>query len=401
MRIAVQYLESGSHLANITPADVGSRLRAAFDRLPIDMVLLGWNLPEPLVEVCAEGCLRARARLILWQPLLTGDGQFVPQPEWHTVGLEGEPVAGYQGLVEFTFVCPNKPAVQDAVLAHLAEVASRGVFQGVFFDRIRFPSPSTNPSRDLACFCEDCQQQAYQAGVDLQWVQQELRRDLSTPEGRQILVKEFLSPAGGLSTPASAGLEPWWSFRQQSVRRLVKACADLAYAHGLEVGLDCFTPTLTRMVGQDLAALSACCDWVKVMAYARAYGPASIPFEILGLVRWLISNGVSEPDALACLAQATGWPLPWNGEEIRRGRLSTDILTTEIQRGRVVRPGLLLAGMEMVEIPGVAELNSEQIKADIAAIHAGNVDGFILSWDLWHMPLERLALVGAQLRNIQ
>jgi len=72
----------------------------------------------------------------------------------------------------------------------------------------------------------------------------------------------------------------------------------------------------------------------------------------------------------------------------------------ELERGRTVwapatHPGALLVGIELVEIPGVAELKTEQIRADLAAVCAGEADGLVLSWDLWHMPLDRLELVSS------
>ncbi len=53
----------------------------------------------------------------------------------------------------------------------------------------------------------------------------------------------------------------------------------------------------------------------------------------------------------------------------------------------------LLAGIELVEIPGISELEPAQIEADLRAIQAAGADGLSLSWDLWQMPLERLELV--------
>jgi hypothetical protein len=395
MLIAIQYLEGGVPSSRISPARARARLRAAFERLPTAMVLLGWSLPEPLVEACAQECARHKTELYLWQPLLTGDGDLRPRPAWQTIGLTGEPVGGYAGKAEFTFICPNRPAAREAVLDHLSEVVASGYYQGVFFDRIRFPSPSALPSRDLACFCEDCRWAAEEAGLDLELIRKRLQRLLSTPDGRRAAVRCLLS---GPWTPSPQApidaLEQLLSFRQDSITALVQEAEELVKVGGLEVGLDCFSPTLARMVGQDLPALVTGCDWMKVMTYARAYGPASIPFEILGLADWLISSGsASEREAMAWLADATGWPLPVCREEVRRGGLSGAILTTEIRRGRGAHVHPLLAGIELVEIAGVAELKTEQIQADLVAVRAGGADGLVLSWDLGHMPPDRLDLV--------
>jgi len=189
-------------------------------------------------------------------------------------------------------------------------------------------------------------------------------------------------------------------FRQRSITAVVEEAADLATARGLAVGLDCFSPTLARMVGQDLSALARHCGWIKVMTYARAYGPASLPFEVMGLADWLMGSGdVSELAAMVCIAAGTGWPLPTFREEVRHGGLSSSILTEELRRGRLSDARQLLAGIELVEIPGMSELSADQIRTDSEAVLAGAPDGIVLSWDLLHMPADRLRLANSLYRR--
>jgi hypothetical protein len=144
---SIQYLESSPEIAQITPDAARSRLQAALDRLPISFVLLGWDLPDPLLNVCADTCEQARAQLYRWHPLLTGNGMFIPRPEWQVINLNGDPIPGFQRMPEFTFVCPNRPAVREAVLAHVRAVLNDDRYQGVFLDRIRYPSPASGRGR--------------------------------------------------------------------------------------------------------------------------------------------------------------------------------------------------------------------------------------------------------------
>lgn len=397
MLIAIQYLEPGPHSARVSPQEAGAYLHAAFERLPITRVLLGWNLPPRMVDACAEQCARANADLYLWQPLLTADGSFKPPLEWQTIGLSGDPIAGHQGRTDFTFICPNRPAARDAALLHLSQVIASGFYRGVFLDRIRFPSPATDPARQLACFCQDCRQKAGNLGLDLDFVQNSVRRSLQTSEGRRAAIDSFLSPAYAVQTEMlPSWLEQLLVFRQRSIIAVVEAAADLAMARGLKVGLDCYSPSLTLLVGQHLPGLAPHCDWIKIMTYARAYASASIPFEILGLANWLMTlDGESESQSMACLEDAIRWPLPASREAVRHGGLSPEILTEEIRRGRAAHGCQLLAGIELVEIAGVAELNEEQIKADSEAVLAGEPDGVVFSWDLCHIPIDRLELVSS------
>ena len=47
-----------------------------------------------------------------------------------------------------------------------------------------------------------------------------------------------------------------------------------------------------------------------------------------------------------------------------------------------------------MEIPGVCELKNKQIRRDWEAVLEAGVDGVVLSWDLWYIPLKRLKLVS-------
>jgi hypothetical protein len=394
---AVQYLEDGPGVAAIAPGEARARLRGALERLPISYVLLGWNLPPALIDACREETSRAGAQLFRWHPLLTGDGTFVPRPEWQTVGLDGERVEGFRGMPEFTFVCPNRPAVREAVVSHLRGALQRGDYAGVFLDRIRYPSPADDPSRLLACFCDDCQRAAWAEGLDLKATRQHIQALLATSERIGLFVRALLDPStAGTSDPDLGALHVFLDFRARCVTRLVQAAADVIHAAGLAVGLDCFSPALAPLVGQDLGALNARCEWIKIMAYGHALGPASLPFELLGLADWLVDERLmNEPQALEWLSLATRLPLPSTRAALAERGLAPEALAAETQRGRAAGISPLLAGIELVEIEGVAQLDRQQIAADLRAFYSGGADGLVLSWDLWHIPLERLDLVGA------
>ena len=397
MSISIQYLEGGSPAAEVSPQEARAHLRVAFEELPLAMVLLGWDLPPRVVEACAVECALHRADLYLWQPLLTAHGPFQPNPSWNVIALDGYPAAGYANKPEFTFLCPNRPEVRESVLQHLSAAVALGTYRGVFLDRIRFPSPAGEPARQLGCFCGACRQASRQAGLDLTRVRHDLLLLFATREGRRAATRTLLSgPNGEAARGPNRSLELLMQFRLESITAIVKEAAYLAIAAGQAVGLDCYSPTLARMVGQDLAALARYCDWIKVMIYARSYAPASLPFEVTRLADCLMGSGdESEPSAMAAVAQGTGWPLPSLREDLRHGGLAPSILTEELRRGRASHARQLLAGIELVEIPGVSELNRAQIRTDSEAVLAGSPDGIVLSWDLVHMPADHLRLANS------
>lgn len=394
---AIQYLEDRPGVAEIAPHEARTRLRAACEELPISLVLLGWNLPHALLHACAEEATRTGAHLFRWHPLLTGDGTFVPPPEWQTIGLDGHPVPGFRAMPEFTFVCPNRPAVREAVWNHLYDVLRGGHYRGVFLDRIRYPSPAANPARLLACFCDDCQRAASAEGFDLEAARRHIRRLAARSECGPSFVRVLLNPLFPASSdPALAALRAFLDFRTHSITRFLQATAHLIHTQGLAVGLDCFSPALTHMVGQDLGALDSCCDWIKIMAYGHTLGPAGLPFELLGLADWLVAQRwATEPQALEWLSLATRLPLPPTRMALRERGLAPAALGAEARRARAEGVTTLLAGIELVEIEGVTRLTPAQMEADLRAFFAAGADGLVLSWDLWAIPLQRLDLVRA------
>jgi hypothetical protein len=153
------------------------------------------------------------------------------------------------------------------------------------------------------------------------------------------------------------------------------------------------------MVGQDLAAVSCHADWIKLMSYAHTLGPAGVPFELLGLYDELTRGaGLDESAALACLGQACTLPLPATRQELERQGLSPQALESELRRGVAAAAAApALAGFELVEIESVARLNPAQISADLAAVRRAGVAGLSISWDLRHIPLDRLELAKKSL----
>jgi hypothetical protein len=47
-----------------------------------------------------------------------------------------------------------------------------------------------------------------------------------------------------------------------------------------------------------------------------------------------------------------------------------------------------------VEVEGIHHLSLEQVEADLAVCHSLEVEGLVLSWDLWHIPQKYVSTVG-------
>jgi hypothetical protein len=286
--------------------------------------------------------------------------------------------------------------VREAALEHLRAAIKDGHYQGVFLDRVRYPSPAAAPDRWLACFCKDCHRAAAAEGLDLEITRRQIEVIFKTPRRIPTFIQTLLDPQPPkLGQPNLATLHAFLKFRARSVTRFVQAAAEVAHAEGLAVGLDCFSPALASMVGQDFGSLDDHCDWIKMMSYAHALGPSGLPFELGDLADWLVNRQeADESEAIEWLAQASRLPLPPTRADLREHGLGPEALAAEVRHGRADGASTLLSGIELVEMAGVSELAPAQITADLQALRAAGADGLVLSWDLWHIPLDRLDLVS-------
>ena len=139
----------------------------------------------------------------------------------------------------------------------------------MFLDRIRFPSPAGDPFRSTACFCGDCIRAAASDGLDLEAVRGRLAELRQTEVGRRTIIAALLSPPEE-AVPGGDILGRLRDFRFRSIAAIVEKAADSMRERGFSVGLDCFSPTLAPMVGQDFARLSPHCDWIKGMTSISA-----------------------------------------------------------------------------------------------------------------------------------
>ena len=162
-RVIVQYLEGGAS-GSIEPDAAVERLRRAASVLPVDDVCLGWNLPLGLLDSVAAAARDLGASVWLWHPLLSGDGRFVPGPH-RVVGVSGRPVVAHHDQGEFAFDCPVDPEGLGAALQRLVAAIDDGPWDGVFLDKIRWPSPYADPARDFGCWCDHCRRMSQAAGV--------------------------------------------------------------------------------------------------------------------------------------------------------------------------------------------------------------------------------------------
>ena len=389
MEVITQFLENSK---NVTVSKCKEILNNSFAILPFSTLIIGWNITKPLVNACKDFTEKHNISLYRWQPLLCSDGSKPPKNKYSCKNLNGQKIPGIEHIPEFTFSCPNNENAVEEIISRVGAVLETGLYDGMFLDRIRFPSPMLNPEERLGCFCKSCRGKALEDDIDLDKTGKQLNKLWASDEDIQLFIQSLFQETGNQSN----SLNDFFDFRKRSVTSFIKKIYTFIKSLGYSVGLDCFSPLLTKSVGQDLAELQDYSDWIKVMTYGHTMGIAGIPFELTNLINWLMKKtGLSENICLNRISEYSEIPLPSSIKELKSQGLSSQALFQEFQTGKQQSGKNVFAGIELVSLPKYAIINQEQIKQDLGALKKSKIKGIALSWDLRYIPRETLKIVSS------
>jgi hypothetical protein len=223
--------------------------------------------------------------------------------------------------------------------------------------------------------------------LDLDLIRQQILQAKNNVKKGIGLVETIFSGNNLVDSTDRDTLKRFFAFRQVSISTIVCDAAKVIHKAGMEVGLDCFSPSLTNLVGQNLNRLGECADWIKIMTYARTLAPAGLPFEYCGIFDFLVGSlGMEEKCAYEKLEELAGIPLPSNRQEFESLGFSPVVLKKEIERGIHESRAPILAGIELVEDPHVIPLKENEWEMHLEAIRQANPAGLSISWDLMKIP---------------
>lgn len=379
----------------LSPRRVAGYLAEITKEVPLDVLVVGWRERPELFRLLTSRESRFASEVFLWYPLLSDypgfdsshlvvNSKFARSRGWG--GYEGT------GIAEtFKQACPNNPQAVSTSLARLEECMTAYPFDGVFLDKIRFPSPANGLQDVFSCFCPFCAQKAAERGLDLD----EVRVVLESRGAGKTALSPVKIPRGARWLDEIVAGEPllqrFIQFRADSISALVAAVSQRMRTMGKKVSLDVFSPILAPLIGQDFSALARHADWIKPMIYRFGRGPSSLRAELPALVRELGAYlGYSEGAAMSWAAdQAEGFDGKTVDEIEEIAPLS--LIRAETSRALSLFVGApLYLGLETVSIPGLMDVSPRHVEEILAMGAEVGVQGFVLSWDLLHTPIENV-----------
>lgn len=329
----------------------------------------------------------------LWFPLLSDLPLLkYENPEYVKTynGLYGYGISGKwkllgQGNENFLFTCPNNKPVIDRIFELYKRELDDEAFDGVFLDRIRYPSPANGVEALLTCFCDHCKKLFYnEYGEDLESYRKAIENAIYSKD--TVAVLDFL---------LGERLGNFSEFRKNSIYRMVKRYTDYAKSSEREVGLDLFTPSLSLLVGQDYELLSTLSDWIKPMLYCHAIGPAGIPLELYTLINGIkaLDPSLGKKEIADLVSQKLDIRQKFDPGKLLTEGIDEEIIEYELTKLRKLKISEdinIYPGIEVVSVPKICKIDKNIVKKYMYHLKKSKVKGIVLSWNLLSIPPENL-----------
>lgn len=392
-----------------------ARIRAVNETVPLDRLLVWNKLDRSWMDAVTALCRNLQIQVYAWFPVLADPLSEAFEREELILTAAGQRGYGRHGIWEeltrendlgedFLFACPNKEQVTEKCRRDLEAVLSEADVDGVFLDRIRYPSPANGIETLASCLCSDCER-AYHARFDRPYIMP-WQRDAGWAEATRALLHGEAGEASLDTVVDILGLGRFVAFREESVSRQVAALSATAREAHKKVGLDLFTPSLSRLVGQSYRRLSEYGDWIKPMSYCKALGPAGISLEIGTLARGLQSlfreNGIAleEAEIMDFLGRVFRLELPQRVDTLYREGVPEHTVEQEYRVAAWATAETnteIWPGIELVNNPAFTTAITEtQCRRYLAAMQKTGAD-WIACWNLLYIPQRYFELIADSL----
>ena len=381
-------------------------LTKAKEILDLNALIVWSDTDKKFFNLVKDICAEFKIKTYLWYPVLADTPGFKIEQEQAVKtfdGLRGHGKLGCwekmgKGEEDFLFLCPNDEENINKIFNRYEIKIKESGFDGVFLDRIRFPSPSNGFEALFSCFCTSCKDKFYHDfGEDLDVYQNRIK---SLFAKIKTIDSNYLENCHSFSEIIfQDDLKKFYDFRKQSVYRMVKMFANKAKQMNKLVGIDLFAPSFAPLVSQDYKLLAKTCDWIKPMIYCHTSSPAGIPLELYSFLRAIleINPALNENELMCKASPLTGVALPVNLEKLLINGISEYMICSEMEKIKELdlpESVNIYVGLEAVQIPGLCNITEKILKKYLKSVIEADTKGIILSWDLLKIPEENLKIVG-------
>jgi hypothetical protein len=383
-----------------------NKLATAKEALNLDALMIWSDIDKKDLDLVREICRDFKIKTYLWYSILADISGFKVEQEQAVETFDG--LRGYgkngcwdklgEGEEDFLFLCPNDEEHIRRIFDQYQNKIKESGFDGVFLDRIRFPSPSSGFELLFSCFCKSCWNKFYDKySEDLKGYRNQAKTVFK--KFKTIDVNYLQTCQSFSDIIIRDNLEKFYNFRKQNIYQVAKIFADKAKQMGKLVGVDLFAPSLAPLVSQDYQLLAKTCDWIKPMIYCHTSSPAGLPLELYCFIRAIldINPTLDEGQLIQEISRMIGVDLPTQINDLLKNGISEHIICSEMQKIKEFNlPEKVdtYVGIEAVQIPKVCNITEKILKKYLELFIKTDTKGIILSWNLLKIPDENLKLAG-------
>lgn len=381
METAVQIwgLSDGRQL---TFAEIQEKLDMLLRHGSLKRIICGWTLQEPLFQEIKEYVAPYGVKVFLWFPVfseLEGIRPFSPLVDFQEQTLH-TPSVGTQE--EFRFRCPCAPENIDSMMEIFEQSYARLPVDGIFLDRIRYPSFFSGPEGVFSCFCLSCRAFYEAAGLSIPDLHEAWLKALARAHRQDPNPLTLCGYTENGFTFVDKTLQRFFECKSEILTQSLTRLATWFKEKGLSVGMDLFTPSLGYFAGQVYTKLLPLADFVKPMLYRYTDAPAGLPYE---LNAYDASFGLHGKGALALLTLIGAKEDDHFASMVRQEMMFMYAAKKACKSGAAILPG-----MEINRVEPIAPVTPEKISQSANLLRQCGAEGIVASWNLANTPTENL-----------
>jgi hypothetical protein len=379
LEVILQIFSGGFLDKAVSYEEVERKLNSVLSRLPVRKVIMGWALDKTLYEKTAEFLDKHNIDFYLWFPMFSETGALKDLNA--LIDFMGQ-CTEILPEEDFSFCCPADSQNMEKILDIFDKEFSSIRFNGVFLDRIRYPSFANAHGFNsvFSCFCPHCLAIYERENFDID----RLKNALSHPACKPSVIKEYCG--SGKYVFEDPILEAFFSLKSGIILDSLRRICGHFREKGYGIGFDVFAPFLSPFVGQNLVRLSGLCDFIKPMMYRVTRAPAGLPFEAEALLK--------ETDYVSDLESSEFFKLTdtsaMSFADIKKIPFNLNFAARELQDLSFSSACPVYAGVEINRIKDIAEAHPPYLEETIMGYVQTGIKGFALSWDLLDAPEENI-----------
>ena len=373
-------------LSRFSERDILRRITDANTRANLGAILLRPSKEKGINNAVLDHCRTLGLETYLWFPVLANayrkpNADELIENAW---GGRGHGQSGLwkgidQGEESFLFACPRSPSYINDIENDCRRQLEQ--YDGLFLDRLRYPSPANGIETLFSCFCPRCLEHNPEASYWRENAKHFRRFIEKAPHDTLPYWPEFINLL------KQHGFDDFLQERKHNLMDLARRFTRLAVSHNKKIAFDLITPTLSIFVGQDYQSLGELADWLKPVIYCRAHEPTSLSLELASLVRGFSQWSdyrFMEKTVLSYYRESLNMPeIPTSLEELEKNGLAISAAQREYTLSKQTR--MTFPGFESMCHP---EYDLKMTQDDIAKYVDAFADASTLipSWNILYIP---------------